>query len=220
MKKIKNPAAEFHWQAAYRRGWLGGIARSAAKAEAARRNGRKGGRPRKTQAGPAAAIAKLSGPVEETKLCQRFVEESATCIWKITDGNFAMSRTTLGSSKTQANSKVEPLRLNMTTDIECQVCHRITFEFETHSVCQECHWPVRPVKLTEPVFGFDVAIKIREGSIETKVIEKHFWTDDEKTARRRAKATRNFVSVAAIRPLTERAYCSAYGDPRDKSKFA
>ena len=57
MMKKENPAATFHWNAPYRRGWLGGIVKSAAKAEAARRNGRKGGRPRKSQADPAAAIA-------------------------------------------------------------------------------------------------------------------------------------------------------------------
>jgi len=50
MKADKNPAAIFAFKAPWRRGWLGGIVKSAAKADAARRNGRKGGRPCKTQA--------------------------------------------------------------------------------------------------------------------------------------------------------------------------
>jgi hypothetical protein len=57
MKQKEIPAATFHWNAPYRRGWLGGIVKSAAKSEAARRNGRKGGRPRKTEADSRTAIA-------------------------------------------------------------------------------------------------------------------------------------------------------------------
>lgn len=99
-------------------------------------------------------------------------------------------------------------------EIECQVCHRITFEFETHQFCQGCHWPVRPIVLNSPIFGFDVAIGTRPGNFETVVVEKHFMTPDEKTARRRARATRNFSKVLAVRPLTEEQYTGAYGDPR------
>jgi hypothetical protein len=57
MKAEKNPAAIFAFKSPWRRGWLGGIVKSAAKSEAARRNGCKGGRPRKNQAPGVAAIA-------------------------------------------------------------------------------------------------------------------------------------------------------------------
>jgi hypothetical protein len=106
------------------------------------------------------------------------------------------------------------------TDIECQVCHRISFAWDASEICPACQWPLRPRQLEEPVFGFDVAIEIRVRNCETKVVEKHFFTPDEKTARRRAKTTPSFLRVLAVRPLTETQWISGYGDPRDKSKFS
>jgi hypothetical protein len=105
-------------------------------------------------------------------------------------------------------------------DSECQVCHRITLSYETNKLCPGCSWPIRPVTLSEPVAGFDVAVRVRVGNFESKIVRKNFWTTDEKEARRRAKRTRSFVEVAAVLPLTERQYLGAYGDPRDKSKFS
>lgn len=105
-------------------------------------------------------------------------------------------------------------------DIECKVCGRITFGWEVNVRCPHCHWPVRPVASEEPVFGWDVAIKIRDGWAESKIVEKHFLTSDEKTARRRAKRTPGFLEVVAVDPLSERQWISAHGDPRDKSKFS
>lgn len=40
MSRKENPAANFAFVSPWRCGWLGGIVKSAAKAEAARRNGR------------------------------------------------------------------------------------------------------------------------------------------------------------------------------------
>jgi hypothetical protein len=105
-------------------------------------------------------------------------------------------------------------------DIECQVCHRITFAWEKNTNCQVCHWPVRPVLLEEPVFGWDVAIKIRAARGATEILEKHYFTSSESAARNRAKRTPNFVEIAAVRPLTESQWINSYGDPRDKSKFS
>lgn len=106
----------------------------------------------------------------------------------------------------------------MNTDIECQVCHRI--EIGDRTRCEGCGWPIRDIPMDEPVFGFDVAIEVRLGFCKTEVVEKHFATSSPTAAKNRAKRTRNFVSVLALRPLSERSYCAAYGDPRDKSKFS
>lgn len=105
-------------------------------------------------------------------------------------------------------------------DIECRVCGRITFEWEHNKLCPQCHWPVRPVELEEPVFGWDVAIRVADGGMKSKIVEKHFVTPSEKTARRRAKLTPGFQSVAAVNPLSERQWISGYGDPRNKLKFS
>jgi hypothetical protein len=108
----------------------------------------------------------------------------------------------------------------MSDDIECLVCHRISFSWEHHRDCPECHWPIRPEELSGPIFGFDVAVAVRGTACSTMVVAKHFLASDEKTARRRAKNTRNFVSVLAVRPLTETQWITGYGDPKDKSKFS
>ena len=96
-------------------------------------------------------------------------------------------------------------------EIECAVCHRLEFS-ETVKNCANCHWPLRPVELDEPAFGYELAIEIRVSYWETKVIEKHFQTPDEKMARRRAKRTPHFSRVLAIRPYSEENYLRAFGD--------
>lgn len=60
MKKEKPP--KMYCRAAWHRGALGGRAIGGRKAEAARANGKKGGRPRKTQAVGVAAIAPGNKP--------------------------------------------------------------------------------------------------------------------------------------------------------------
>jgi hypothetical protein len=100
----------------------------------------------------------------------------------------------------------------MNKEIECHVCHRL--EFGDRVTCEVCGWPVRDVKLGEPVFGFDVAIEIRlPGLCNTKVIEKHFATPSVTVAKNRAKRTTNFVQVLALRPISETNYIRAYGVP-------
>lgn len=99
----------------------------------------------------------------------------------------------------------------MKTDIECQVCHRIEIGPRTH--CESCGWPIREITLDAPVFGFDVAVEIRLGFCKTEVVEKHFATSNPTIARNRAKRTKDFVRVLALRPLTEQRYISAYGVP-------
>ncbi len=105
-------------------------------------------------------------------------------------------------------------------DIECKVCHRITFAHETNINCPACHWPVRPVVLTDPAFGYEVAIKVRNHNHTTAIVEKHFCTPTESAARSRAKRTSNFIEIAAMRPLTETQWLNSYGDPRDKTRFS
>jgi hypothetical protein len=105
-------------------------------------------------------------------------------------------------------------------DIECKVCHRITFAWDQNTNCPECHWPVRPVVLSAPIFGWEVAIKVRAARGATEILEKHFFTPSESAARSRAKRTPNFVEIAAVCPLTESQWIGGYGDPRDKSKFS
>lgn len=105
-------------------------------------------------------------------------------------------------------------------DVECQVCHRITFAWEQSTNCQQCHWPVRPVPLSEPIFGWDVAVVVRVPRGTTAILEKNYFTPSESTARNRAKRTPNFVGIAAVRPLTEAQWIGAYGDPRIKTKFS
>ena len=100
----------------------------------------------------------------------------------------------------------------MNKEIECQVCHRL--EFGDRDTCESCHWPIREIKLDEPVFGFDVAIEIRlPGLCNTKIIEKHFATPSASVASNRAKRTTNFVKVLALRPINEANYIRAYGVP-------
>lgn len=100
----------------------------------------------------------------------------------------------------------------MNKEIECQVCHRL--EFGDRLTCEKCGWPVREIPLSEPVFGFDVAIEIRlSGMCNTEVIEKHFATSNPAVAKNRAKRTRNFIRVLALRPLIEIRYIAAYGVP-------
>lgn len=108
----------------------------------------------------------------------------------------------------------------MNEDIECKACGRITFAWERNRRCPSCGLLIRPIMLDAPVFGFDVAIKVRDGSWNTMIVKKHFWTNSEKTARRRAKYTPYFIEVVAVEPLTEKEWLGAYGDPRDKSKFS
>lgn len=100
----------------------------------------------------------------------------------------------------------------MITEIECQVCHRL--EFGDRTTCEQCGWPIREIKLAEPVFGYDVAIEIRlPGLCNSKVIEKHFSTPSATVASNRAKRTPNFIRVLALRPIDEAHYIAAYGVP-------
>ena len=93
--------------------------------------------------------------------------------------------------------------------VECQVCHRV--DFSESAVCSLCDWPIRPLVLEEPVYGFDVCVQIQEGS-QLRWIEKHFKTSSEARARAAAKrSSRSFVCVLAVRPLTETQYIAAYG---------
>lgn len=96
--------------------------------------------------------------------------------------------------------------------VECQVCHRIEFNSKA-TECAECWWPIRPVVLDEPVYGFDLCVQIRECN-RLGTVTKHFKTDKEARARASAKrSVRNFVAVLAVRPLTEQQYIGAYGAP-------
>jgi hypothetical protein len=98
-------------------------------------------------------------------------------------------------------------------DLECQVCHRL--EFGNSPFCMECKWPLKPVDLGEPVYGFDLAVQMRVGAVLTEVVTKHYKTASEKSARAKAKANvRNFSAVLAVRPLSERQYIAAYGEGR------
>lgn len=91
----------------------------------------------------------------------------------------------------------------MMKEIECQVCHRL--EFGDRVTCEKCGWPVREIPMSEPVFGYDVAIQIRlAGMCNFEIIEKHFATPSATIAKSRAKRTLNFVQVLALRPIAKR----------------
>jgi hypothetical protein len=66
------------------------------------------------------------------------------------------------------------------------------------------------------VFGYDLAVEVRASMHSTEVVTKHFSTPKESTARSRAKNTKNFVRVLAIRPLNQQSYIAAYGDPNSR----
>jgi len=96
----------------------------------------------------------------------------------------------------------------MSTEIECPRCHRISFEWETNSICPECQWTIRPTPVAEP-YGFDVLIgKEKQGRTET---ELRHYKGTEVVARRRARC---YGQVLAVVPLSKESWLRAYGEGR------
>lgn len=92
-------------------------------------------------------------------------------------------------------------------EIECPRCHRISFEFETHHNCTQCHWTIRPIPVAEP-YGYEVLIEkiISLGRTET---ELRHYKGNETTARRRARSLGRVLAVVA---LSREQWLNAYGE--------
>jgi hypothetical protein len=100
----------------------------------------------------------------------------------------------------------------MDTDVECPRCHRISFSWEKHHSCTECHWTIRPSHVEKP-YGYDVLVEVRATNCTTATEVRHY-KGNETTARRRARLFPNFVRVLAVDPLSKATWLSAYGEGR------
>jgi hypothetical protein len=81
-------------------------------------------------------------------------------------------------------------------------------------VCLVKQAPPKEVK----AFGFEVDIEIATGVGASKTITKHWRLKHVSQARSKGMLTPNARRVLAVRPLTEKEWIAAYGDPRMKAE--
>jgi hypothetical protein len=99
------------------------------------------------------------------------------------------------------------------SDIECPRCHRISFAWESCYSCEQCHWPIRPLVISGPAYGFDVLIEVQGRSLRLETVEKHY-KGTESRVRSRAKTVAGFRRVLAVVPYDEATWIRSYGEGR------
>jgi len=83
----------------------------------------------------------------------------------------------------------------------------------------EIRHPIEKLQILPDAFGYDVEIELNAGGAGTEIVHKHWRATSYAAVIRRAKLVKRAKRVVKVTPLSEEAYCRAYGDPRIKSRF-